>query len=359
MDHANRAEKTRAALADQEAEALLVTDLTNVRYLTGFDGTNGQVLVSAEEVVFFTDPRYEARAADLVTDAEIVIYPARLSEELVPRLTANGIKHLGIEASTVTLAQRDDLAKRLEEVELVVTKDVVEGLRRSKSEAEIQLIRRAVAAGDTAFTWILERLAPGRRERDVALELEVHIREMDVEGISFPPIVGSGPLSAHIHHTPGDRVLKSGDLVLFDFGARVGGYCSDLTRTVVLGAAADEQREQYDTVLAAHAAGVAAVKTGVGGKEADAAARSVIDAAGRGQVFAHGLGHGVGLDIHEAPRLSKTSEDTLVTGDVVTIEPGIYLNGAGGVRIEDCVVVGEDGPEVLGGAPKDELIEVT
>lgn len=358
MDFPSRAEKVRAAIAEQAIDALLVTDLANVRYLTGFDGTNGQVLVSSESVIFFSDPRYAGRAADLVTDAEVVIYPARLTEALQPRLTAGGIKRLGLEAGTVTLAQRDELAKRLADVELVPTKEMVERLRRAKSADEIELVRRAVAAGDTAFTWILERLAPGRSERDVALELEMHIREMGVEGISFPPIVGSGSLSAHIHHTPGDRVLEPGDFVLLDFGARVDGYCSDLTRTVVLGPGSDEQREQYGTVLAAYSAGVAAVKTGVGGKEADAAARAVIDAAGHGDLFAHGLGHGVGLEIHEAPRLAKTSEDSLVTGDVVTVEPGIYLDGAGGVRIEDCVLVGEEGAVVLGGAPRDELIEI-
>ncbi|CAN5653553.1 Xaa-Pro peptidase family protein [soil metagenome] len=358
MDYTGRAEGVRKALAEQEADALLVTDLTNVRYLTGFDGTNGQVLVTSEDVVFFSDPRYAARAADLVTDAEVVIYPARLTEELQPRLVAGGIERLGLEGGTVTLAQRDELAKRLGEVELVATKEIVERLRRAKAPEEVDLVRRAVAAGDAAFGWILERLAPGRRESDVALELEMHIRAMGVEGISSPPIVGSGPLSAHIHHTPGGRVLTSGDFVLLDFGARVGGYCSDLTRTVVLGAASDEQREQYATVLAAYSAGVAAVRTGVGGREADAAARAVVDAAGHGELFAHGIGHGVGLDIHEAPRLAKTSEDSLVTGDVVTVEPGIYLNGAGGVRIEDCVLVGEKRGEVLGRAPKDELIEI-
>ena len=359
MSYGDRVARVRAALEELDADALLVTDLTNVRYLTGFSGTNGQVLVTDQEVLFFSDPRYAARAADLVTEAEIVIYEARLAEELRPRLSNAGIVRLGIEGGSVTLIQRDGLAERLQGVELVTTKEIVERLRRVKSPEEIELIRRAVAAADDAFAWILERLAPGRSEREVALELEMHIRAMEVEGISFPPIVGSGPLSAHIHHTPGDRVLEPGDLILLDFGARVDGYCSDLTRTVVLGEGSDEQREQYATVLAAQSAGVSAIRAGVGGREADAAARAVIEAAGHGDVFSHGLGHGVGLDIHEGPRLAKTSEDSLLAGDVVTVEPGIYLSSSGGVRIEDCVLVGPEGAEVLGKAPKDELTAVT
>jgi Xaa-Pro aminopeptidase len=183
------------------------------------------------------------------------------------------------------------------------------------------------------------------------------MRTEGAEDVSFEPIVGSGPLSAHIHHTPGERVFEKGDLILMDFGARVDGYCSDMTRTVVLGAATDDQRAQYELVLAAQQRGVEAAVAGAACARVDDAARSVIADAGFGEAFAHGLGHGVGLDIHEAPRLGRISEDTLQSGEVVTIEPGVYLE-EGGIRIEDCVLVNKDGARILTGAPKQELLEL-
>lgn len=335
---------------------MLVTNLTNVRYLTGFSGTNGQVLVHGGGAVFFTDPRYEARAGDLVSGAEIAVYPARLTDLLGDRLTKHGVKKLGVEGS-MTLAERDDLQQRLG-LDLNTTSGIVERLRRTKDVHEIEHLREAIRIGDAAFAWVLDRLAPGVTEREVGLNLEVHMRQNGADGISFPPIVGSGPLSAHIHHSAGDRSFEKGDLVLLDFGCTYEGYCSDLTRTVVLGPASDAQLEMYDLVLRAHNAGIAAVGPGEKGADIDAAARSVITEAGHGERFGHGLGHGVGLDIHEAPRLHRISEDTLAPGDVVTIEPGVYIPDTGGVRIEDCVLVMESGAEVLGAAPKDRLIEL-
>lgn len=358
MDRATRVRALREALEGTHAQALLVTDLTNVRYLTGFSGTNGQVLVTAAETVFMTDGRYAARASSLVEEADIDIYPSRLTESLIPRLKDLGIKQLGFESLTMTVSERDDLDDRLEGIDLVATTRLVEELRRVKDEDEIGALRRAIAVGDEAFAWILQRLQPGMTEREVALELEVHMRQSGADEISFSPIVGSGPLSAHIHHSPSGRPFEKGDLVLLDFGARVDGYCSDLTRTVVLGPATEEQQEIYDLVLRAHRAGIAALRAGVHGADADAAARDLIEDAGRGEDFGHGLGHGVGLDIHEAPRLHRVSEDTLRAGDVVTVEPGIYKSPWGGIRIEDCVLVTDEGAETLGSAPKDELIEV-
>jgi len=201
-------------------------------------------------------------------------------------------------------------------------------------------------------------LVPGALEREIELELEVRMRQTGADEVSFQPIVGSGPLSAHIHHTASDRAFEKGDMVLLDFGSRVGGYCSDMTRTVVLGPASEQQEEIYDLVLRSHLAGIEAVAPGASGKEVDAAARSIIEDAGHGERFAHGLGHGVGIDIHEAPRFSKTSDDSLRVGDVVTVEPGVYLPDWGGIRIEDCVLVTEGGYEVLGNSPKDHLISV-
>ena len=358
MDYAGRSQRVRERLSDHEIDALLVTNLTNVGYLTGFSGTNGQVVVTASETTFFSDPRYAARASDLVEGADVAIYPDRLTDLLPERLKKSKVARVGVETASMTLAERDQLAGPLEPIEIVGTKGVVEDLRRIKDDEEVALIREAVALTDQTFAWILERLAPGATERDVALDLEVNMRTTGADAVAFEPIVGSGPLSAHIHHTPSERSLEKGDLVLLDFGCKSGGYCSDFTRTVVLGPATDDQRELYETVRDAQAAGVAAIAAGVHGRDADAAARAVIESSGEGERFGHGLGHGVGLDIHEAPRLHRISEDTLRTGDVVTVEPGVYRVGAGGVRVEDCVLVTDTGAEVLGAAPRDELIEV-
>lgn len=344
----------REALPGAGVDALLVTNLTNVRYLCGFSGSNGQLLISASEAIFFTDPRYRARSGDLVQGAEIEVYDNNLHESLAPRARGK----VGIEAATMSVAQKQQLEGKLPEVELVPTKNVVEELRRRKDPEEVSLLREAVRISDEAFDWILERLGPGRTEREIALDLEVEMRRRGADSVSFEPIVGTGPLSAHIHHTPSDREVRSGDVVLLDFGARWHGYCSDLTRTVVVGSASDHLKEIYATVLAAQTAGIEAIRVGVACVDVDAAARRVIDDAGYGETFGHGLGHGLGLDIHEAPRFHKTSEDTLVAGDVMTVEPGIYETGSGGIRIEDDVLVTGEGPDVLGKAPKDTLIEV-
>ena len=358
MDYEGRIARLRDALGGAGAEALLVTNLTNVRYLCGFSGTNGQLLVTSSSATFFTDPRYRARAGDLVEGADIDVYDSNLHESLGPRVAQAGFAKVGIEAATMSVAQKAQLEGKLPGVELAPTKNLVEELRRRKEAEEVSLLREAVRISDEAFGWIVERLGPGRTEREVALDLEVEMRRRGADSVSFEPIVGSGPLSAHIHHTPSDRELAAGDLMLLDFGARWQGYCSDLTRTVVLGSATDEHRDVYATVLAAQTAGIDAIAVGAACAGVDAAARAVIDDAGHGATFGHGLGHGVGLDIHEAPRFHKTSEDDLVAGDVATVEPGVYLAGTGGIRIEDCVLVTGEGAEVLGKAPKDELIEI-
>ncbi|MDQ3784156.1 MAG: Xaa-Pro peptidase family protein [Actinomycetota bacterium] len=358
MNYAARIARVTARFEELGVDALLVTNLDNVSYLTGFTGTNGQVLVTKAGPVFYSDPRYAARSRALVQDAEIVMYEARLADVLRDRLSQDKIGRLGFEATTVTVAQRNDFGDRLAPAELVTTSGVVEALRRTKEPEEVRLIQEAVRIGDEAFAWVQDRIVPGATEREIALALEVHMREAGAEAVSFEPIVGSGPLSAHIHHTPSERSLGKGDLILMDFGCRLRGYCSDLTRTVVLGGASDEQRVVYESVLAAQAAGIGAVAAGAQGADVDAAARRVIEDGGHGDAFEHGLGHGVGLEIHEAPRMSRTSEDTLTAGDVVTVEPGIYIEGFGGIRIEDCVVVSADGCEVLGRAPKEDLIEL-
>ena len=357
MSYAGRLDAARARLAGADADALLVTDLTNVRYLTGFSGSNGQVLVTQDSATFFSDGRYAARAATLVRDAEIEIYKDKLPEALVPRLKSSVTTRLAIEGATMTVAQRDQLAASLE-VDLVTTSGLIEDLRRVKDAGEIAALKEAVRVADEAYEWILEHLSAGMTERQVALDLEIHMRRNGAEDVSFEPIVGSGPLAAHIHHVSGERTIEKGDLVLMDFGALSDGYHSDMTRTVAVGPATDKQREIYDVVRRAQQAGIDALKGDADGREVDAAARKVIDTAGYGDTYLHGLGHGVGLDIHEAPRMSDTSTDTLRSGEVVTVEPGVYVGDWGGIRVEDCVLITESGSEVLGSSPKDSLIEV-
>ena len=358
MDFEERIRRIGDQLASVDVDALLVTDLTNVRYLTGFSGSNGQVLVSEKGAAFFTDPRYEARAGDLVDGADVQVYPTKLTDVLADYLSLMRLERVGIESQSVSVAAHEDFAEALAGTTLIATRGVVEGLRRLKDAEEVSLIQEAVRIGDEALTWVLDELRPGITEREIGLGLEVQMRRTGADGVSFEPIVGSGPLSAHIHHTPSERAFEKGDLILLDFGCKWQGYCSDLTRTVVMGPSTEEQRGWYETVLEAQTEGIKAIKSGVRCADADAAARRVIDAAGLGDSFGHGLGHGVGLDIHEAPKLARTSKDVLKAGDVVTVEPGVYTVGAGGIRIEDCVLVTDEGAEVLGKAPKGSLIEL-
>ena len=358
MNFTARQERVRLSLESKNVDALLVTNLTNVAYLTGFTGSNGQVLVSAAGTTFFSDGRYRARAASLVQGADIQIYENKVTDLLTAKLQEISATRLGIEATTMTVAERDDFARALEGIELVAVSKLVEDGRRVKEKDEVDRIREAIRISDEVFSIVTGRLAPGMTEQEVAVDIEFELRKRGAEAVSFEPIVGSGPLSAHIHHTPSVRTLEKGDLVLMDFGCKYEGYCSDMTRTVVLGPATDAQRDLYELVLTSHLAGVDAIKAGAAGVDVDQAARAVIEAAGKGESFGHGLGHGVGLDIHEDPRLSRFSKDTLRTGDVVTVEPGSYTVEWGGIRIEDIVLVTEEGVDVLTSSPKDELIEL-
>jgi Xaa-Pro aminopeptidase len=357
VNYESRVKRLQTELESIDAEALLVTSLTNVRYLTGFAGSNGQVLVTPDDARFMTDGRYRARAMDLVRAADVSVYSNRLTDVLKPLVEEAGITRLAVEGKSMTLADRDDLAKRLEGVDLVTSKGPIENLRRIKEPEEVDALRSAVALGDDAYTHILDRIRPGRTESEVALELEVYIRTNGAEAISFEPIVGSGPLSAHIHHTPSDRRFEKGDFVLLDFGARIDGYCGDLSRTVVLGMPSEAQHRQYDTVLKTNSNALEAMKPDAECRAIDAVARRSVKEAGYDD-FGHGLGHGVGLEIHESPRLSRISDDILMPGMVVTNEPGLYLEETGGVRIEDCVLITETGAEVLTNAPKDTLTVV-
>ncbi len=342
-------------------DALLVTDLVNVRYLTGFTGSNAALLLHADGDAasrFCTDGRYTTQAAREVPDLETVV--DRGSALALARDTHGwGVRTLGFESGHVTVDEHTALDEAAEGVVLARAPGLVQQLRQVKDDVEIATLRAACAAADAALADLIAAggLAPGRTEREVALDLENRMRGHGAEAVSFETIIAAGAHSAIPHHSPTDAVLRRGDLVKMDFGALVGGYHSDMTRTVVLGPAAGWQRDLYALVAASQRAGCAALAPGADVVAVDATARSVIEDAGRGDEFVHGLGHGVGLEIHEAPGLGKNGSGTLAAGMAVTVEPGVYLEGRGGVRIEDTLVVRDGAPELLTLSTK-ELLEI-
>jgi Xaa-Pro aminopeptidase len=358
VDHHLRRAALAGRLPDLAVDGFLVNGLTNVRYLTGFTGSNGQVLVTGEAGVFFTDGRYTEQARHEVAGLERETYLGALGEALAARAGSAGVGRLGFEAHHVTVRTLEQWVSALPGVELIPLGDEVERLRWIKEPEELANLDRAQSVTDQAFDDILELLAVGMTEQVVARELENLLRRDGADGLSFESIVAFGENAAEPHHEPGHRVLEEGDVIKLDFGALYGGYHADMTRTVSFGEPASELKKIHDVVRQAQQAGIDAIRAGVSGTEVDAAARGVIDGAGYGANFTHGLGHGVGLDVHEGPRLGREFGDhELPAGAVVTVEPGIYLPGLGGVRIEDMVEVTDDGCRVLGAAPRD-LIEL-
>ncbi|MGE2734364.1 M24 family metallopeptidase [Mycolicibacterium vaccae] len=360
MTTSARRDHLRRLLTESDLDAILVSDLVNVRYLSGFTGSNAALLVFAdrETPVLATDGRYRTQAAAQSPDAEVVIERA-CGPHLATRAAADGVRRLGFESHVVTV----DAFGRLTDAagpdcELVRAAGLVERLREVKDAEEIALLRRACAAADAALTDLIDQggLRAGRTEKQVRNQLEALMLEHGADGASFETIVATGANSAVPHHRPTDAVLAEGDFVKIDFGALVAGYHSDMTRTFVLAPIADWQRDVYRLVAEAQRAGREALAPGVELKDVDAAARQVIAAAGFGENFAHGLGHGVGLQIHEAPGIGSAAAGTLLAGSAVTVEPGVYLPDRGGVRIEDTLVVAEDAPELLTGFSKDLVI---
>lgn len=355
----HRLTRFRDRLAELEVPAALVLDPLNVGYLSGFTGSNGAVLATADRAVFVTDGRYTTQARRECPGFEIAIAPSSgaFLDAVAEQAGTLGTETLALEAEYVTLAAFEALQEKLSGVTLQPVKELASPLRRVKDAAEIAAIREACAIADLTFEFILTLLKPGVSERDIAAELEYFMKKQGSEREAFDTIVVSGANSALPHGRPSDKPLAEGDFITFDFGARVRRYPSDLTRTVVLGTATDRHREIYQTVLDAQLAGIAAIRAGADGKAVDTAAREVIAARGYGEHFSHGLGHGIGLHIHDHVALSQRSEVRLEAGMVITVEPGIYLEGWGGVRIEDDVLVTETGCEILTHAPK-HLIEV-
>jgi Xaa-Pro aminopeptidase len=344
-----RGDRLEAELAEKGLDRMLVTDLTNVRYLTGFTGTNGAAICGPGIRVFLTDFRYTERAAAEVSEWETITLTGDWLGGIGERLAGK----TGFEDDHVSVRSLTKLEEKLPDgVEVVPAGGTVEALRRVKDEQELALIAEASKLADAALKQTVENGFVGKTERAVAEFFEEKVRGFGGT-LSFDTIVAAGPNGAQPHAEPGEREIGKGELIVFDMGAKLDGYCSDGTRTYATGDPGEEGRRVYETVLAAQQAALEAIRPGETGEDVDKAARKVIDAAGHGEHFGHGLGHGVGLDIHEGPRLSLRSDDVLATNEVVTVEPGIYLAGDLGVRIEDLVVVIDDGLRNLSSLPKD------
>ena len=346
----SRADRVAEAL---EVDALLVTNLVNVRYLTGFTGTSAMAVVGPDTRRFITDFRYVERAKAEVADFDRERAPQEFAEALKDGWPEGPVR-LGFEDQHVSVRQHKRLRELLpDRVELVPAGGAVEAERALKEADEVEAIRVAAALVDEIYAWVLERGVVGRTERAVALALEEEMRRRGASDPSFPSIVASAEHGALPHAEPRDVEIPAGVLVTLDLGAKVDGYCSDCTRTWATGELDDDLAAIYDLVLRAQQAALDAVRPGPTGREVDAVARDLIAAEGHGEHFGHGLGHGVGLEVHESPRLARSGTDPLAAGNVVTVEPGVYVPGRGGVRIEDLVVVTDAGRDVLSSSPKD------
>jgi Xaa-Pro aminopeptidase len=346
----SRAERLAEVVAERELDMLFVSDLVNVRYLTGFTGTNGACLVGGDARTFFTDFRYTERA-------EREVGPEwerpEAERELIPQIVQRMHGRIGFEDAKLSVRQLARLeAAAGEDLDLVPAGDLVEGLRAVKEAEEVERIAAAAELADGVYQWAIDRGLVGKTEREVARACEARIRELGAEP-SFPPIVAGAANGALPHAEPEEREIQPGELVVFDMGALLDGYCSDCTRTYATGEIDDEAHEVYELVQRAQAVALEAVRPGASGKEVDAVPREIISEAGHGDHFGHGTGHGVGLEVHEGPRLATTSDDELAEGNVVTVEPGVYLPGRFGVRIEDLVVVTADGVRNLSGLSKE------
>jgi Xaa-Pro aminopeptidase len=356
---APRLERLRAILAERRLDAILIAQGENRRYLSGFTGSSAWLLISRDQALIASDFRYYEQIGKECPDFVLVKIAAQFTDVLPEMVKTVGAKRLGFEAAAVTVAQLQKWRAATPGTRWFATYELVEQMRASKDEGEIATLREAIALTDRALAYGLEQVRPGMTERELAWLLEAYMRTNGAEGVSFEPLVQAGPHSAMPHYKSGEGVIREGEPLLIDMGARVRGYCADLTRTVWVGREPDDTfRQVYNVVLRAQEEAEKAIRAGMVGKDAHALAQKVIDDAGYGPYFGHGLGHGVGLAIHEKPSAGRISEDVLVPNSVVTVEPGIYIPGWGGVRIEDVVLVADHGVEVLTRAPKEPILKV-
>jgi Xaa-Pro aminopeptidase len=349
---ANPIDRIKKEVGRNKLDAMLFTDLLNIRYLAGYSGSSGMLLVNPRGADFLTDFRYKEQSAREVKGARITIITTSLMQEISQLPSFKKARTVGIEEQNLSYAQFLQLQKLAPKKKFVPVSNLAENLRQVKSAAEIQKIAKAAHIADQAFASIVKFIKPGMTEKLIAAQLDHTLKMLGSTNPSFDSIVGSGPNGALPHAQPGDRQVRKGDFIVLDFGAIHRGYHSDMTRTVCLGKPSEKHLKIYDIVTRAQAAGLKAVRAGVKGREADAAARKIIDDAGYGKYYGHGLGHGVGLAVHEAPGVGMKAENILPENSIVTVEPGIYLPGWGGVRIEDLVAVARGGCRILSRSPK-------
>ena len=354
MSLKNRLQKLRQRLAEKKIDAILISQPENRYYLSGFDGSSGYLLITPQSTILATDFRYLEQAKTQAPDYEIFPITNDIADWFPKLITELGLKRLGFEAGHVTFALHRKLTDipKPPQLKLVPVNGLVESLRAIKEPEEIEFITKAAEITDNAFAYIEEIIHIGMSEQEVAWEIEKFLRENGSETIPFDVIVASGPNSALPHAKPSPRTIRSGEPVIIDMGARCSGYSSDLSRTICPGTHDDTFSKMYNAVLGAQLAALAIIKEGMTGEQADTLARTVIEQAGYGQAFGHGLGHGLGLASHESPRLGPNSVELLTSGMVFTVEPGIYLTGWGGVRIEDVVIMEKDKPRVISKARK-------
>jgi Xaa-Pro aminopeptidase len=350
-----RLDSVARELARMHLACLVVSDISNVRYLSGFSGSTAWLLAGREKATLVTDFRYKEQAEGEVYRGVEIRIDTREALSVICEMVAGLKGKVGFEAGSLTYAAYEKL--RSSAGGLTPVEGLVDNLRKSKDDNELASISRAVAIADSTFAEIVGEIRPGLSEVDVAARIDFMLRKKSSEVPAFRTIVASGPHSSLPHATPTTRIIRSGDLVKMDYGAIWDGYCSDLTRTIVMGKASDKVKEIYGIVIEAQRRAVSGIRAGVACRQVDQLARDHIESKGYGDNFGHGLGHGVGLEVHEGPKLSKKSDETLEAGNVVTVEPGIYIPGWGGVRVEDMVMVREDGCDVLTSADK-RLIEV-
>ncbi|WP_243290212.1 Xaa-Pro peptidase family protein [Bacillus sp. FJAT-47783] len=348
--------KMRERLQELGVDGMIITNPYNRRYLTGFTGTAGVVLISNEDASFITDFRYVKQAEDQVKEFRLVEHKGTIVEEVAVQAKKMGIKKLGFEEQNVSFATYKTYREQLNDIELVPVSGAVEKLRLIKTNEEIKILKEACEIADAAFSHIIQFIKPGMKEIEVANELEFFMRKNGAASSSFDMIVASGYRSALPHGVASEKVIENGELVTLDFGAYYKGYCSDITRTIAVGDPGEEMKEIYDIVLEAQLRGMNGIKPGITGRQADALTRDYIKEKGFGDYFGHSTGHGLGMEVHEGPALSFRSDTPLKEGMVVTVEPGIYLPGKGGVRIEDDTVITSSGNESLTHATKELLI---